>query len=429
MDIKLKTEIFNRYRYDIIKIIFVLLSIFMIYLISSCGNGDKKAIEKTKSKSINKNVNSRFVVNFYIDNSGSMDGYINGPTDFKDAIYNYLALIKNSEFLDSLFIFYINNRIIPQGSDINNFIGNLNLKHFTSQGGSREATDIDKILKLVLNETDSTEIAILVTDGIFSPGRGKNANDYLLSQQIGIRTNFESYLKNFPNTGVVIYQLSSKFNGFYYNRNNFRIKINEERPYYIWLIGPSDYLNHLLHEVFEKPLIGTNSTMIQNVFSILGEIKQVDYAIKLGSGNFNLDKSDPKKIIENLRSLNKGTKNTVRFSINVNLSGLLLSDNYLSDTSNYDLNKKYYSFRIKKSLPNNSGYTHQFDFESNIVHKGNISVKLKKRIPEWVDIVNDDDGTYPIENKTFGIKYQIYGVYEAFTRKNNYYTEIKILIK
>jgi hypothetical protein len=83
---------------------------------------------------------------------------------------------------------------------------------------------------------------------------------------------------------------------------------------------------------------------------------------------------------------------------------------------------------ISKSISNIFGYTHQLNFESGSVHKGLISVKLKTQIPPWVEDINDDDGATPVKGKTYGIKYQIHGVYEAFTITNNYYTEIKIKI-
>jgi hypothetical protein len=63
------------------------------------------------------------------------------------------------------------------------------------------------------------------------------------------------------------------------------------------------------------------------------------------------------------------------------------------------------------------------------VHKGTVKIMLKSKIPDWVEAVNDDVGLTSIVDKTFGIKYQIHGVYETFTFKNNYYTEISINIK
>jgi hypothetical protein len=63
------------------------------------------------------------------------------------------------------------------------------------------------------------------------------------------------------------------------------------------------------------------------------------------------------------------------------------------------------------------------------VRNGELLVKLKARIPEWVEEVNDNNGITAVPGKTYGIKYQINGIYKAFTYKTAYYTEIKINIK
>lgn len=363
-------------------------------------------------------------VNVYIENSGSMDGYVKGVTEFEQAVYNYLTDIKISQFSDSLNLFYINSDIIPQGSDISDFIKKLEPTTFRKRGGNKGTTDISNLLKSVLNETKSNEIAILVTDGIFSPGKGKDAEQYLVNQQIGIKSNMAQYLQKYPNTAIIIYQLSSQFDGLYYNREDVGIKINEERPYYVWVIGDKKFLNDLVQKVPGSMFKGGG---VQNVFSIIGEPKLVDYAIKMGSGNFDLDKKEPKTTIKNLKKETKGKQKTVKFSVNTNLSGFLLSDDYISNVSNYENNSDYL-LTISKAIPNNFGYTHQLNFESKSVHKGLISVKLKTQIPSWVEDINDEDGSTHVKGKTYGIKYQIHGIYEAFTITNNYYTEIKIKI-
>jgi len=47
-------------------------------------------------------------VNVYVENSGSMDGYVKGATEFENIIYSYLSDIKISGLADSLNLFYIN---------------------------------------------------------------------------------------------------------------------------------------------------------------------------------------------------------------------------------------------------------------------------------------------------------------------------------
>lgn len=394
----------------------ILVSLSLI----SCGNGGKKPEPPVPPE---KPDTAKPVVNVYIENSGSMDGYVKGVTEFEQAVYNYLTDITISEFADSLNLFYINSDIIPQGSDISDFIEKLEPTTFKNRGGKRQTTDISNLLNSVLHETDSNKVAIFITDGIFSPGKARNAEEYLVNQQIGIKRNMADYLARFPGSAVIVYQLSSQFDGVFYNREDSKTNIKEQRPFYIWILGSTRHLIQLTNKV---PVSKFKGNGVENAFSITGGPKSVDYAVKQGSGNFDLDRNDPKHKINNLKRETKGKQNTVGFSVNANLSGFLLSDDYLSDTSNYELNNRDYTLTISKAVANGFGYTHQLNFSSENVHKGIISVKLKSQIPKWVEEVNDDIGSEPIDGKTYGIRYQIYGIYEAFTISNNNYTELKI---
>ncbi len=408
---------------------FVFLFSTLLFLTGFVGNRESGNDKTSKKDSIPVPLVehiSQPVVNVYIENSGSMDGYVqDGVTEFEDAIHNYLIDMKLSQITDSLNLFYINNKIIPQGSDISAFIKDLTPASFKDKGGDRGSTDIADVFKSVLSETDENDISIMVTDGIFSPGRGVNANPYLLRQQTEIKNTMGKYLDSLPNTALLIYQLSSQFNGIFYNRQDDKIPINTQRPYYIWVIGDVKHINNLRSKVADSKFKGGG---VQNLFSITSGNQKVDYAVKMGSGNFSLDKKSPKNTIVNLRKDTKGKQNKVRFSVNANLSGFLLDDAYLLDDSNYEMNNNNYALNIKKAPSNNHGYTHLFDLSSDNVHKGRLSIKLKSHIPQWVEDINDDDGSEHVEGKTYGIKHQVHGVYEAFTFTDNSYTEIIINI-
>lgn len=402
-----------------------------LLFLSACGNGGKRRNNDPPTENpVNTTIKEpeiKPIVNVYIENSGSMDGYVQGGvTEFEDAIHNYLVDMKLSKITDSLNLFYINSEIIPQGSDVSAFIKDLTPASFKAKGGNRGSTDIADVFKSVLSETDQNGISIMVTDGIFSPGSGVAADPYLDLQQTEIKNTMGEYLELYPNTALLMYQLSSRFNGFYYNHEDKPTWINTQRPYYIWVIGDVKHINNLRNKVPDSKFKGGG---VQNLFSITSGNKNIDYAVKMGSGNFGLDKKSPKNTLVNLKRDTKGKQNKVRFSINANLSGFLLSDSYLLDVSNYDPSNNNYTLAINKASSNNHGYTHSLDLSSDNVHKGRVSIKLKSHIPQWVEDINDDDGAEHVEGKTYGIKHQVHGIYEAFTFTDNYYTEIIINIK
>ncbi|MBN1330955.1 MAG: hypothetical protein JXA54_15900 [Candidatus Heimdallarchaeota archaeon] len=404
--------------------------IAIVLFLSGCNNERKKDKIITAPvipaiKSIVSNLDKP-TVNVYVENSGSMDGYVRGVTDFEQIVYNYLTDIIISDYTDSLNLFYINSDIIPQGSDISDFIERLEPSTFRIRGGNRGISDISNVLKTILSETQENEIAILVTDGIFSPGKDRDAAQYLTNQQIGIKRTFADYLESYPNTSVLIYHLTSQFEGYFYNREDSRVYINSLRPFFIWVIGNNEQLDNLCSKV---PVSKFKGGGVKNIFTSSRGNKNKNYAIKLGSGRFDLDKTSPKTTIMHWKKDSKGKQNSARISVDANLSGFLLDDNYLKDINNYEINNKDLLVTINKAVSNPFGYTHTFNLSSEIIKKGTTTINLKAKIPKWVEEVNDDDGTTQIVGKTYGIKYQIQGVYEAFTNSNDSYTEIKINIK
>jgi hypothetical protein len=275
-----------------------------------------------------------------------------------------------------------------------------------------------------LERTDEHNISILITDGIISPGSGKDAKQYLVNQQIGIKTSIANYLLKEKNAAVIIYQLSSMFSTnkskgiYFYDKENKKVEYNGQLPYYIWVIGGNKHLANLTQEVPESKFKGTG---VQHVFSITTGNRQVKYALSLGTHS----KPRDSKTIENLKIDSRAKK--AKFAVNVDFSGFLLDEAYLLNSDNYE-NASKYKLEIKPSV--SKGYTHTLYFSSDKITKGAVVVKLKIKLPDWIDGVNDEDGTRAIQGKTFGIKYQIDGVFDVFTDggKNKYYTEIKINI-
>jgi len=399
-------------------------------IFTTCGNAQRKdpkspnkAIQNTKEVP-----STKPTINVYIENSGSMDGYVKGITEFEQAVYGYLSDLKIAGITDKLNLYYINSKPIQFASVadqavIEDFINKLEPSTFQKRGGNRGTSDIANILKLVLKETKDNDVAVLITDGIFSPGKGKNAQEYLVNQQIGIKGTMADYLKTHPKTGIIMYQLFSKFSGIYFNNVDAKISINETRPYYIWIIGKTKHLVDIRKSVPESKFKGGG---IKKMFSIVPANTIIDYAIKQNSGNFDKSRNNPKTEIEDLSEDSRSGK--VRFAVNADFTELLLDDYYLTHSENYNLSITNYQLAIKKNDVNTK-YQHSLYFTSEKVRNGILSVKLKMAVPKWVEEINDDIGTSALSGKTYGIKYQVYGIYEAYSIKSTDYTEIKITIK
>ena len=152
-----------------------------------------------------------------------------------------------------------------------------------------------------------------------------------------------------------------------------------------------------------------------------------DYAVKIKSGNFDLDKDDPKHSIMNLKA-DKGGR--IRFSVEVNYAPLILSDEYLCNMEHYKLSDPKFKLISVERIKEYKKYSHLLTFETEHVHPTTLDVIINKVPPTWPELYNDDEGNEITEDnadKTFGIKYMAEGIASALNKKN-YYTRMTINI-
>ena len=283
------------------------------------------------------------------------------------------------------------------------------------------------MIKDILSEMNDSIVSIFISDCIFSPGKGKDADHYLVNQQIGIKNYLGDYINKYPNIAVVGYRCMSQFEGYCYNKSDAKNYYQGSRPFYIWLFGGQGALNRIRIEMQKnnRALKG-----VENVFTAFAggaEMPDSCYAIKIKSGSFDLDKSDPKHSLMNLKA-DKGGR--IRFSVEVNYAPLILSDDYLCNTDLYELSDPKFELVSIERIDEYKKYSHVLTFETKQVHPSTLEVILRKGKPSWPQLCNDDEGNEVTDenaDKTFGIKYLTDGIYEALASKD-YYTKMTINI-
>ena len=390
-------------------------------------SNDNVARQDTATAYIDK-IDFNPVVNVYLENSGSMDGYVKGQTEFEQIVYNYLVNLKLAKITSELNLFYINSDVLPQHDDVQDFIEKLDPTSFKAKGGNRGASDISQMIGMIMNEMNDSIVSIFISDCIFSPGKGKDAGDYLNNQKIGIKNAVGQYFNAHSKLAVMGYRCLSSFNGYCYDKNDVGTLYQGQRPFYVWLFGTQGALNRIQNEMLKNryQLDG-----VQNEFmAFAGGTTMPDsfYAVKRGSGKFDLKKSDSKHSIENLKADKNGK---VRFSIEVNYAPLIIGDSYLCDTSMYALNDPKYKVVAVERIKEHHKFSHIIHIEAERVHPSNLEIQLLTDTPKWPTLYNDEDGNAIDESnadKTFGIKYMTDGIAEAIIRKN-YYTRLFINIK
>ncbi len=385
-------------------------------------------------------------IKVYVENSGSMDGYVKGATDFENAVYSYLSdiqLAKLGARVDSILssknileLNYINSKVLQQPSDVQAFIKALEPQSFKLKGGNRGASDMADILDKIIEQTTENDISIFISDCIFSPGKQykqkDNADEYLVAQQIAIKSHFAEKMSQEPNFAIIAMRLVSQFSGLYYNKFDDRTNISDNRPFYIWLMGNSKQLKRLMDSVNVSEIKGTG---VKNIFMASRPNKTLPYGIlpQQGIGKFNPDKSNPKTTITNAKADSKGGNSRFQLAVGVDYSDILLPDEYLMNPENYTISNKAYTIEIVENPNKSSTYTHiiKLNLSQPIISKGSIKISLQNLLPSWIDTYTDNMGldinADGAMEKTYGLKYLIGGIYDAYKYQD--YGSITINIK
>lgn len=407
----------------------------LVAVMTACGGGPPVPSQvnpgHTGAEPVMNTAATKCVYNVYVENSGSMYGYVKGVTEFEQSVYSYLSDIKISDICSEMNLYYINSKMLKQPDDVDDFINKLEPDTFKAKGGNMSTTDISNIIGNILNAHGKDTVSILISDFVFSPGSGANADEYLLNQQIGIKNHFAYKLKSNPNIAMMLYQLSSKFEGRYYDRNNTPYNINHQRPFYMMIIGDSYNLKTLSDVISKDKIKGSG---VLNSYSLSNAILTVDYGIKTMPriGRYTPDPKSPLTSIKNAGLDKKNPNTKFMMSIGADFSGLLLDDDYLLDPSNYEISNKSFFIVVDKAN-NDPKYTHiiKLNLNPNLssVYKGPLAIQLLKQPSSWSEAAtNTDDVENITTDKTYGLKYLVDGVYDAYN-SDKIYTKFNINIK
>lgn len=368
------------------------------------------------------------VVNVFVENSGSMDGYVKGVTEFEQAVYSYISDIKiNESVCSAMKLYYINSKKLQQPDNVRDFIEKLEPSSFKLKGGDRKTTDLSNVIGDVITDQLDDEINILVSDCVFSPGRGKNAHEYLINQQIGIKGHFANKLKENPNFAAIIYQLKSDFDGRYFNCFDAPTIIKDKRPFYILIFGERSRLQALVNKV---PISKIKGSGVLNSYCIANSNIQPNYGIMVMPkiGSFQPDPLNPRASIKKAKVDKRNPSMPFSLSIGVDFSSLLLEDAYICEAKNYAINNKAYNVSVIGNNTANASYTHiiKLNLNNPIISKGKIVISLKKNKSTWAEQMTDEVGEDIFADgameKTFGLKYLVDGIFDAYSDKPTYAT-------
>lgn len=339
-------------------------------------------------------------VKLYVENSGSMDGYMFDGSELKDAVYSYVSGL--STHSDTTEVYFVNSDVYRVNAPLQDIIYSMSPTLFRKSPGNKANTDIADIFGMVLSQLEKNSISILITDAILDLPRGNTA--FFHTKQTQIKSIFENLLKKNPNLAVEIFRMSSRFNGKYYFTGGSVVLSDQKRPYYMFVFGDKQTLSSA-NDIVSKSQIQHG---VENYYAY-SSYTQVPFVV--------LNK---KKRTKNGSFEVRLQQKAVPVIAKVDLNYTLYDSDLLKDSNLYVVAFGDDRIKIKsiKELPKEPEYSHAITLTlPENATEGSVNIYMcPPPYPYWLENANDDMSDISVAKtmKTTGIKYIIEGISDAF---------------
>lgn len=365
------------------------------------------------SNSVQNPSNEKMQLNLkvYVETSAGMDGYLCDGSDLRTVIYDYID--KLSHECDSTKFYHANDKIVPFKGNIEAFKSKgLTPNGFKSAGSGRNYSDIAAIIGRIVNEMNENTVSIFVSDCILDI-KGADAKKNLEIKKSEVE---KAILRGIDKCdfAVEVLKMSGLFNGTYYPPSGKPQKLSgdSERPYYIWIFGDRKALAQL-HK--EQPINKLNQHKLQHIITFTKHAN-APFEVKNKNGQ------------DKIRAIN----GSYSAFINADFSSLLQDDETILNPENYLSKRREMKIKSIKKKENDPRWTHviEIEFPANAKLMENDLAFCRPELPEWIEESNDPNGNDAQANidKTFGIKYLIGGVAEAYEKEKEF-TNFNMKIK
>lgn len=373
------------------------VSILLIFIIAFIFTGCNRKYEVKNENVVSvSNVDLRnAVVNVYIENSGSMDGYMHPSSEFKNDLYSYISGISSK--VKNTNLNYISSSIRTINQDPETFFTNLTPASFRMSGLNTKHSEIVNMFKEILARTDKNTISIFASDCILDV-TGGDAKDFFENRRTTLRDTLERKLKSDKDFAVEIFSCESSFDGHLYPYQSSPVHFKGKRPYYVWVFGSKHLIGALNEKISPYDSFRTGGIKNSASFANCG---QMPLSLSL------LGKEGNPIVIQGKKT---------EFDILVNLASSLLSEEQILDNASYSYtDSKASVVETGRIEDKQSPYTHFMHIKFNNTSKPiKQSIALPMNIePKWAQTLNDDS-TGIDKSKTYGIKYLIYAVSDAY---------------
>lgn len=403
-------------------------------------------------------------VNIYIENSGSMDGFVKGRTNFKNDIGYLLVSIKCHYGEDNVKMYFIHNDVhedlttseLSSGKELADLAQWIDVEWKKEPRGSN--TKLNNIFKAILERTNDETVSILISDCIYSIGKNGNTIDLLDHEK---NTTIDAFLtrskRGNRTLSTSIYRMLSAFNGKYYpytgDKDSFYYR--GDLPYYICVFANNDVMNDFCSKVTISDKKVYNG--YKNRYTISHSSTEEPYwtILPLTNKKGRFQKIREKNCVDKVHGIDnveRDRNGVLSFCVAVDMSGVNVQEDYLLNPDNYVLDNTRYAITsitpFNKEEINPSDLimlqkssqmpTHILTIEATGTAICDLGLALERKMPQWIDTFNimDDTSKEKLENKgnvgSFGLHYWIEGIsraYETLYPGDTTYYNLKITIK
>lgn len=383
----------------------------------------------------------RPAVRVFLENSESMDGYVQGRTDFEANLVRLLADL-NGEFpSDKPRVYFIDSenihehRLPPAGSfttSLRSFVGSLEPTGKNPWAATGGPSELNQILNLVLENTDPNDLSVLVSDFIYALEPGRSPSEGL---QFAKSNTYSAFKGKARNTATLVWQLQSRFNGKYYTMAGQPKSYAGPRPYYVWFIGAPEVVRQVMNGLNTSNYEGYQNRLafFPNAGGAAEPFATVIVLEELGKqGDFQLDTKDKNRLT--LRNVNPAL-GPIQFSLAVDLSQVPADEAYRTDPKNYQTSSGFRVTKVEKitddllskfsatGAGNSAKRRLQTSSATHLLTLGAqrnfpmqpVTIRLNDQLPAWVAASHaSNDSAGPNANQTFGLMYLIEGVSQAY---------------
>lgn len=413
--------------------IVILLGLTILSGCSGCKNRNERLDETKKEKNANiaKGAALKIVpvksdtiskAIFFIENSESIFGYVNGFTEYVDVISE---LAEKPKFADekTLREFYFINggnnlKITSIGNDPAVLKTKLNKTGFRC--GDVTKSNLNSMFQKALEKARKDTISILISDAIYDIGQPQAPMNALATEGKETRSRFIERLDE-GDLQTIMVKLYSHFDGDYFPVTGGRIKIKQTRPFYIWIFGETALLNKYFSEEYINSLKGYADMARFLKFNELHIPYQVTAQKTIGTFKFNKISKNKLNDVESDRN-GQG----FQFSFATDFSSLPYSDSYFQTTNNYSCSDDNYKVTsvtvIKKKIYEVPAFTptHLITVSTQNSPYCELNISLKNVVPIWIINTNSDNESNIKSDttQTFGFKFLTNAISEAYSYKN-----------